>query len=79
MKTLMLNLASRPTPFAYQVPDQTYDYFAHYQNIEIVAEHILLCMIEAHANQVKKDLFASIEKWKTKCKEELAIHDRLGK
>lgn len=74
-QTLMLNLASRAVPYAMQVPDQTYEYFKHYQDIEIVAEHGLISMIEAHANKTIRELFDSIEKWKTKTIKEIQAYE----
>ena len=78
-KTLMLRFECDATEFAYQVPDQTYEAFKTYQLVIIADERKLAVIkkIENHAKKVQDDLFESIEKWKTKCHEELDMYDRL--
>ncbi len=74
-QTLMLNLQSRATPFASQVPDQTYEAFEWLQEKTNIPTQ-LLKTIEDHADSVVRDLFSSIEKWKTNSLEEIAMFDR---
>ena len=78
-KTLILNFKYNITPYTFQISNITFEKFKHYEKIYVKTEnkHSLLEKIENYENSVRNKLFASIDKWKTKCHEELAMHDRL--
>jgi hypothetical protein len=75
----MIPLLEKATPFAWQVPDQTYEKFKEWQHCVVNPQlwSHLQPEIEAHAQSVVESFFASIEKWKTETREEISIYERL--
>ena len=75
-ETLMLNIKGRATPYSFQVPKATFDYFKTYHNNITPCSPTIVEAIKEHAEDQTKKLMDSILKWKTKKKEELETYDR---
>ena len=76
MKTLMLNLIGRPTPFAYQVPEPVYEEFKHLESSFEVSP-LVLDEIGISCNTHVNRLMSSIQKWKTNCLKEIKSHEEM--
>lgn len=72
-KTLMLTSKDRAVPFAYQVPEDVYERFAHYQGIEIQHLTPILNMIDAACIL---SLQKQIDDWSDETKRELLAKER---